>query len=395
MILNKNNYPCLHDDGSVEYKSNPTVLRESKLSYKYPKFADKNYWYIEILYLRTPTTVYPQKIIENYIPADILQQIISGDVTLIILGVEPVIEVFDDVYQMLLRTKIPEDNVILITELIDINQRLNDYATKYGLKPIKSWYASIDENHVRIKLNKWPSVRRNNKILLPNTPYSKCFINFNRRWRIHRPLFVSLLACKNLLDKGYVSLANVQEGDNNWNSVFNSLLNVVDPEVKQMLIDNKEKIVNLDELLVDTSELVNNQYDIMANNSTIDYYNQTYFSVVSETLFFEDFGRFLTEKTFKPIAFKHPFLLITAPHTLEFLKSRGYKTFHPFIDESYDEVEDNMTRMKMILAETERLCNLSPAQLNDFINGVKPIVEYNYENLIFGYKTVIVSDLNK
>jgi hypothetical protein len=103
--------------------------------------------------------------------------------------------------------------------------------------------------------------------------------------------------------------------------------------------------------------------------------------LVSETCFFDGVGRFLTEKTFKPIVYQHPFVLIAPPGSLEFLKELGYKTFHPFIDETYDTIVDNNERMKLILKETERLSNLTQEELFKFIDQVKPITKFNYVKL--------------
>jgi len=117
------------------------------------------------------------------------------------------------------------------------------------------------------------------------------------------------------------------------------------------------------------------------------YYEDTYFSLVSETNYFNDFAdmdqpAFLSEKTFKAIVFKHPFILVSSYNTLAYLKSIGYKTFSPVIDETYDTVKNSCKRLMMIADETERLCNLSKTQLAEFIDFCKPIVEYNYELLL-------------
>ena len=77
-------------------------------------------------------------------------------------------------------------------------------------------------------------------------------------------------------------------------------------------------------------------------------------------------GRILSEKTFKAILNHHPFLLVAVPRSLQFLKSMGYKTFHPYINEA-DEVK--------------RLCELSPNQLQEFLTATKEIVKYNFQIL--------------
>lgn len=136
-------------------------------------------------------------------------------------------------------------------------------------------------------------------------------------------------------------------------------------------------------LYLDTNDLNINRP--MLDYSTKIYYENTYFSVISETTFYykerEENSRFITEKTFKSIFMKHPFILVSIPRSLEVLKELGYKTFSPWINESYDLEEDDNTRMLMIVDEIERLSNLSDRDLENFLIATKEICLYNYNNL--------------
>ena len=77
---------------------------------------------------------------------------------------------------------------------------------------------------------------------------------------------------------------------------------------------------------------------------------------------------FFSEKVFKPIAFKHPFILIAPPGSLSALKSLGYKTFSGLINESYDqERDDDVKRLIAILEETKRLDLLKGQELTDWL----------------------------
>lgn len=77
-----------------------------------------------------------------------------------------------------------------------------------------------------------------------------------------------------------------------------------------------------------------------------DWYNQTYFSVVAETsVTFQNLQPiFITEKTFKPIAFQHPFLIYGNTGTLAKLQQLGFVTFENLFDESYDSIVDSYPR---------------------------------------------------
>jgi len=69
-----------------------------------------------------------------------------------------------------------------------------------------------------------------------------------------------------------------------------------------------------------------------------DWYNSTYFSLVIETT--EQLPAngvpFVTEKSFKPVALRHPFQIHGAPGTLEYIQAQGFVTYDNLFDESYD-----------------------------------------------------------
>lgn len=131
---------------------------------------------------------------------------------------------------------------------------------------------------------------------------------------------------------------------------------------------------------------------VTVEHQDMKYFSDSYLSVVTETLFYqvlpntnkllvhteyEPAYKFLTEKTFKPIIAKHPFILVAPQHTLKFLQELGYKTFHPYIDESYDGMPDEK-RMHHITNEILRLNSLSDEQWVKWQLDVQEVVEYNY-----------------
>ena len=66
-----------------------------------------------------------------------------------------------------------------------------------------------------------------------------------------------------------------------------------------------------------------------------EWYDNTCFSVVSESIVSNRI-MFITEKTYKPIAFYHPFLILGPMGILKALKDQGFETFENLFDESYD-----------------------------------------------------------
>jgi hypothetical protein len=120
-------------------------------------------------------------------------------------------------------------------------------------------------------------------------------------------------------------------------------------------------------------------------------FNLTNISVVLETVF--DGSRIhLTEKTLRPLACGHPFILAAGPRSLEYLKSYGFKTFSPWIDENYDLEEDSLMRLEKIIYSMKKFNNLGEHKKNQALHSLKKIANYN-RNWFFSKKfTSIVHD---
>ena len=114
-----------------------------------------------------------------------------------------------------------------------------------------------------------------------------------------------------------------------------------------------------------------NRYDLenyfeqctAAAHSSADYNSEDYISiaieVVLETLF-DDQRWQLTEKSLRPIACGRPFILAAAAGSLQYIRSYGFQTFAPYIDESYDTIQDPLLRLAAITNEMKRISQLSP-----------------------------------
>lgn len=87
---------------------------------------------------------------------------------------------------------------------------------------------------------------------------------------------------------------------------------------------------------------------------------------------------FLTEKIYKPIFLKIPFIIISTPNYWHDMKKLGFKSFHPFINESYDTKLDNTVRMKYIVKEVRRLASLSGEELIELVENCKEKLNHNY-----------------
>ena len=87
------------------------------------------------------------------------------------------------------------------------------------------------------------------------------------------------------------------------------------------------------------------------------------------------------EKTYKVISAKHPFILMHRPYVLRELRNSGYQTFHPYIDEMYDTIEDDELRLEYIINEIERLYKFTDDEWIKFQTDVQSILLHNFNLL--------------
>lgn len=99
-------------------------------------------------------------------------------------------------------------------------------------------------------------------------------------------------------------------------------------------------------------------------------------SIVLETVF-DDCKIHLTEKTLRPIACGHPFMIAAGPGSLAFLRSYGFKTFSPWIDESYDLESNSVCRMQKIIQAMKDYIQLSPGDRATIYSKLKEISDHN------------------
>ncbi len=109
-------------------------------------------------------------------------------------------------------------------------------------------------------------------------------------------------------------------------------------------------------------------------------YKDSFFSFVSETLFHDDpDALFLSEKIFKPIAYRHPFMVIGSMGTLRHLRYLGYETFPEMFDESYDQEYDAKKRFAILVKNLEQWKQLTHDEKVHKYNSVRDKLKHNFE----------------
>ena len=214
----------------------------------------------------------------------------------------------------------------------------------------------------------------NNNVNYEIKEKSKDFLSFNKMPREHRVRLLENMLSTNHISKGYMSF----EGDPVWIAGIDNMSDEF-VHVKQ----NKHLLpirLNI------TDERF---YPIDIRDDDLKYFDDSYYSIVTETCFYTstttlDGSLFISEKTYKCLSLKHPFILLARPQTIAELRKIGYKTFSPMIDESYDSIEDDTERFNAIWAEITRLSQQTPEEWIQWQSKIKEIVDYNhthfYEN---------------
>jgi len=140
-------------------------------------------------------------------------------------------------------------------------------------------------------------------------------------------------------------------------------------QVKNILYD-----IN-DQIDTDWDNTKNIPPDFSAKISIEDAQN-TALHIVAETVF-EDTKIHVTEKTFKPMVMKQPFIIFAGPGTLQYLRDYGFRTFDSIWDESYDQEQNHSTRLIKITTVIKELYHKSPDEFQNIIEQCKEIVDHN------------------
>jgi len=118
-------------------------------------------------------------------------------------------------------------------------------------------------------------------------------------------------------------------------------------------------------------------------------YYKTNFSIVLESGFNSE-SLNLTEKSFKPFANCHPFLIIGDVFVNTQLKNYGFTLYNDLIDYSFDEISDNEERLNRVLIELKRIHALGEEYIIEWYkNNTEKIAENQRVFFTYGYKNLI------
>ena len=211
--------------------------------------------------------------------------------------------------------------------------------------------------------------------------FSRDYINLGRKPRPHRILFAHLLSKH--LDLTNTSLGSSEamtwDKTYNWPEEIDGYLETYHPTISinlsdiQVLEDNAP--YNID--AVDLNE----EQSFKFSPSVI---NEAFLYVINET-YSSSSKVFITEKTWRPIQAKMPFVIFGDANTLATLKSLGYKTFDRWWDESYDLLIGYDRAMAII----KILHGLQTRDLQSLYDEMRPTIMHNYQIFKSNYRRSI------
>ena len=105
----------------------------------------------------------------------------------------------------------------------------------------------------------------------------------------------------------------------------------------------------------------------------VEIYNQTYYSIVAETIQFNEYS-FFTEKVAKPLVSRRPFIAFAGVNYLANLRKLGFLTFDCVVDESYDQEPDLEKRYAMAWQQVEYLLNQNP---DNILQQCRDVIDHN------------------
>ena len=104
-------------------------------------------------------------------------------------------------------------------------------------------------------------------------------------------------------------------------------------------------------------------------------YNDYFLEIVAETdILTTDW---ITEKTVKNLYIGKPFILMGGHNSLEKIRSFGFRTFSPWINETYDREPNIYLRLEAIKQEIDRLGRMNLTDLSKMYLEMMPIFQHN------------------
>ena len=314
-------------------------------------------------------------------------------------------ENYKELHNELLNYNIPANKVIFVSSNVNGKKQYETFCDNMPLLT-KSKIHIIEANHMlesSVDIYNYVLDNNYNNDLDKVLPYKQSFVNkqdlddmrdtirekyflcYNRVIREYRLALIAMIYKMGLQDKGIISLG-AKEVDIAFGGVLPDYISsfIEDKKQNEMVSNALKKIKPL--YPIDADGDIDAEFLLEWGSGAVGQwsnfapqYKRIYFNIVTESCYNED-CIYMSEKIFKPISNLVPFIIVSTPFFLKKLREIGYKTFHPWINESYDEEVDNDKRFFMILDEIKRLCSMTKEEIHKWYYEMEDILLYNQEH---------------
>jgi hypothetical protein len=194
--------------------------------------------------------------------------------------------------------------------------------------------------------------------------------------RYHRIRLVHKFYKENLLDRSIWSLFPPLS-DNNKKDCRRILNDIDDEEYLKFSTVGFKKI---DNIITDShNDVIRAQYNDLTIEIPSSLFQKTLFSVISETYFLSDHPNYdISEKTWRAIINRHPFIIAGTTGISKYLQSMGFKNFINYFPIDHDSIIDKESRLDSIIENTKFLLN----EIDKYKEDIETDVEHNYQTFV-------------
>jgi hypothetical protein len=140
--------------------------------------------------------------------------------------------------------------------------------------------------------------------------------------------------------------------------------------------------------------IIDNGKNHSGDSHRIDFWTQAmqcFGHVVTETVY-DDNRIHITEKTFKPIVMKQPFLIVGNRGALKYLRNYGFRTFGDLWDEGYDDL-DHEHRIGAVADICQDITSWSQSRLQQAQQEIADIIQHNHDWFYGGFQDVLWKEI--
>lgn len=350
-----------------------TLGNDPILDYKpVTSISNEDHWLYEINWFYQDDLIPSSTILDSFISDPILMDGLVGGRGYLVLNLsleawcQP--DLINHVQKFFLSKGIPLHRVIYMTgarNAKEIFQR-----NGYSIKPLSVMEFEMHASNKAREGLVWNGERRS---------VSKRFLCFNRMHRPHRIMLLSGLQERDLLRHFHFSFPRAIDGVD----VIEYARSYMGHQTKDhmRLLNNLSNIRDLLPMVLDTDDWGPNLAHSHLPDDVLPFYQDSGISVITETTGYDE-EIFFSEKTFHPIRYCQPFIMVSAPGTLSHLRDLGYRTFSDWWNEDYDSMGDHEDRMQAVLDQIEWISSWDEQKFNEFMSDSREICLHNLSVLI-------------